>query len=351
MDFWGEGAALALVAAAFAACGAALSTLCGPIDRPNARSNHRTPRPRAGGLSLLLGAGAAALALAFGLAPELRGALGADAARLAPILAACGAFALLGLLDDLSVIGLRRKFFGTIILAALAAWAAGPAPVLDGGAFVLTLPWGVAFAGAALFVFVAVNAVNFMDGSDGMMAANLFAAGAALSLFGLACGAPVAAVCGLMLAGGCAGFALFNAPRARVFSGDAGAFFGAALFACGALDLARNGAAGAIWIVPLLLAPFLGDVFATLIARARRGAKLTEGHSEHVYQLLIARGWSHPRVALLYLAMSVACVAIAAAALAAGPGWAALALAVVAPGGLALALYARKRLNLRDARA
>src|SRR5690606_34369076 len=125
MEFWGEGAALVLAAAAFAACGAALSTLCGPIDRPNARSNHRTPRPRAGGLSLPLGAGVAALALASGLAPELRAALGADAGRLAAILFAGGAFAILGLLDDLSVIGLRRKFFGTAALAFLAAFAAG----------------------------------------------------------------------------------------------------------------------------------------------------------------------------------------------------------------------------------
>ncbi len=340
-----EIAALLLAAALAAAIGGFWSAQCGPMDTPNARSNHVRPRPRAGGLALLLGTGAGALALAFGAAPELRAALGPDAVRLGLILFAAGAWGLFGLLDDLSVIGLRVKFAGAVLLAVLAAWAAGPAPLLDFGAGPVALPWLAGLLGAALWVFIVVNAVNFMDGSNGMIAAGLFAAGAALAAFGLASGAPVAALCGVLLAGSFAGYAPFNAPRAQVFAGDTGALFAGALFACGALDLSQA-RPGAVWVAPLLLAPFLADVFATLIVRARRRAPLFDAHREHLYQLLIARGWTHLAVAMLYAGMGVVCALAAALALGRGPLAALATLLIVAVLGIGGVLALRRRLAL-----
>ncbi len=339
-----------MIAALGAVLGAAAASCCGPVDTPNERSSHVRPRPRAGGLGLLLGAGAALLALALGAAPGVRAALGPDAGRLALIIGAAAATGVLGLLDDMSVIGLRTKFLGIAAMSLLVAWVAGPVRVVDAGAAAALLPYWLALGGSALWVFVAINATNFMDGSDGMIAASMAVAGLALAVLGAASGAPVAAVCGVVLAGSLTGFAPFNAPHARVFAGDTGALFAGALFAAGALDLADHGLAGAVWCAPLLLAPFLADVFATLIVRARRGASLMEGHREHVYQMLIARGVPHWGAAALYALAGLVCAVVAAMALSAGPGVALAVMGLVAGIGLAGAVAVRPLLAPRPVR-
>jgi UDP-GlcNAc:undecaprenyl-phosphate GlcNAc-1-phosphate transferase len=340
MGFWGECAALCLIAALAAALGAWCASRSGPVDQPNARSSHVRPRPRAGGLGLVLGCGVAALALALGLAPDIAAALGDDSIRFSLILAAAALAGAVGVSDDLSLIGLGAKFAGIGAASLLGALAAGPVITLDAGFAVIALPYWLALPGGALWVFVILNAVNFMDGTDGMFAACMAVAGAGLAALGILAGAPVALLCGALLAASLLGFAPFNMPKARVFAGDSGALFGAALFAAGALDLAAR-APGAVWVAPLLVAPFLADVFATLIARARRGARLTEGHREHVYQLLTAGGWPHLGVAALYAGLGMACAATAAFALRAGPGAALVALVTLGLCGFAAALWVR----------
>lgn len=337
MGFAMSSAALFLAAAIASVIAASVACFCGPMDVPIARSSHAAPQPRAGGLALILGAGAAMAVVAFGGAETVSFALGPDMARLARILTVATAVGLLGLADDLDIVGLPVKFAGLIGASILMALAVEPVRVFDvTGGVALFLPYLIALAGSALWVFVVANAVNFMDGSDGMMASAVTVAALALAALGLVCAAPVAVLCGAVLAGALVGFAPFNMPYARVFAGDSGALFAGALLAAGGLDLARGGLPGAVWIAPLLIAPFLADVFATLAMRALRGANLTRAHRDHLYQRLIIHGWPHWAVAALYSAMGVGCALLAARALAAGPAAALAALVLTAIGGLGL---------------
>ena len=76
-----------------------------------------------------------------------------------------------------------------------------------------------------------------------------------------------------------------------------------------------------IWTVATLALPFLVDVLMTLIWRTKHGRNLLDPHLDHAYQRLIASGWSHLDVAILYWGFSA--VSGAAAYIAAQGGGAA----------------------------
>ena len=287
----------------------ALAMAGGVLDFPNERSSHERPTPRAGGLGVAAGLGAGALVAAL---------QGFPASEIAPILAAALAFSGLGLADDLLGLGSLLKFAVIAALSVLVAQAVGPvdriALTLETGA---ALPGAVALTGSALFVFVVVNATNFMDGSDGMLAAVMIPAGAALCVAGLVAGAGAATLTGLLLAAAMAGFAAFNAPRAHVFAGDSGSLAAGAAYAAGALAMAGQGFSGSLWLAPLFVLAFVGDVLLTLLKRAAGGRFSLSAHREHAYQMLLRAGWSHPQVAALYGAITIG---FAAAGLGAAQG-------------------------------
>ena len=74
----------------------------------------------------------------------------------------------------------------------------------------------------------------------------------------------------------------------------------------------------------LLFSVFLVDASLTLFKRVIRGERWYTAHARHVYQRLIARGWSHFRVLVVYQAINVAIVLPAVVLAAKNPNNAAL---------------------------
>ncbi|MFN3835662.1 MAG: hypothetical protein ACK4NO_07160 [Glycocaulis sp.] len=323
---------LAGIALAFAASllAALLALRAQVLDMPGHRSLHSAPTPRSGGIGVLAGAGAVFL---FAAVQPVALPGGPALLALAALMTA------LGLGDDLFAFSGRAKFAVMAVLClAFALWIGRPERMGLSDSLIIALPVWLAVPGAALFLFVAINAANFMDGSDGMLAAVLIPAGLGLAAAGLVTDVPVTSLAGIALAGGLAGFLLLNRPPAKVFAGDAGSLGAGALYGGGALAMAGEGFAGSLWLAPLFILPFLADVLLTLAKRAAGGRLSLNAHREHAYQLLILSGWSHGRVALAYSGGALACV-LAGLAAAQGPGWAGFA-AFLAMTGLMSALYA-----------
>ncbi|WP_439634334.1 hypothetical protein [Glycocaulis sp.] len=282
-------------------CGvSALLWKAGVLDMPDHRSLHETPTPRGGGIGILAAAGAAFLWLAFVPVP------GGSALAILALTVLMGA---LGTADDLFGLSSRTKFALMAASVLILAWFIGvPGYLAVTETLYLALPvWG-AVAGAGLFIFVTVNAVNFMDGSDGMLVAGLLPGGVGLVLAGLATGHLDASFAGAALAGGLAGFLILNRPPAKVFAGDGGSLSAGALYAGGALAMAGSGFSGALWLAPLFILPFLADVLLTMARRAAGGRLDMQAHREHLYQRLVAAGWSHGHVAIIYAGVSALCV-------------------------------------------
>jgi len=316
----------------------ALALKAGVIDQPNARSSHKTPTPRAGGLGIAAGLGAGLAAASF--FPVGSGAL-------APLAAILALFCALGLADDLFTLDERPKFVVFVALSVALAWFAGPVARLGLTLELsIALPLWAGLLGSALFVFVTANAVNFMDGSDGMLTAVLIPASLALAVAGLVAGALDATLLGAALAAGLAGFAVFNIPPARVFAGDCGSLAAGAAYAGGALVMAGQGFSGSLWLAPLFVLVFLADVLLTLLRRARDGRFSLSAHREHAYQRLIAAGWSHGRVALCYGGLT-GLIALTGLAAAQGPDGAVPAVFVFWVAALAALYTAVERLPAR----
>lgn len=284
--------AMALSAALISFIVSVLVLKGGVLDLPNARSSHKTPTPRGGGVGILAGVGAGALvASAFPL----------GASALGGVLIVTALFGLLGFLDDLFVLDERLKLVSFIVFCAAMVSAAGPVTRI-GLTYELgfALPTLIGWIGSALFVFVVVNAANFMDGSDGILAAVMIPAGIALCVAGLAAGVMTSVVSGVLLAASLVGFVVLNWPPAKLFAGDVGALGAGALYAGGALALVNHGFSGTLWLAPLFVLVFLADVLLTLLRRARHGRFSLSAHREHAYQRLIDSGWSHQAIALVY---------------------------------------------------
>jgi Fuc2NAc and GlcNAc transferase len=263
----------------------------GLIDRPNERSSHVHPRPRGGGIGIILGTAAG-----VGVAALTGISVGREAAT---VLGAAVIVAGVGLWDDVSTLPAGPRFVVHTVAAALVVSVCGgfatlplPPP--------LDLPVGVAGTVLAVIWIVGVtNFFNFMDGADGLAAGQ-----AAITLAALGyvmwpspvAGVPVVAM-GAVLA-----FLMRNWSPARIFLGDVGSGWMGFLLA--ALPLAvPSGGEGLVWLVATSLALFLVDPTLTLARRWRRGVPLTTSHREHAYQRLFRPGTAHAApVTLLLLA-------------------------------------------------
>ena len=311
-------------------------------DAPDSRSAHTGVVPTGGGIGIIagLGLGLCAVSLIF---PNL-----AVQPTLTPVLSLIFAVAALGLCDDALTLGPGVKFSILIGLSALAGWVIGPPLNLPGFDRPIALPLWAGLAGAALWVFVVTNIVNFMDGANGMI--GLSALVANIALFGLALGtgsAPTLLLSGLMVAA-LLGFLPYNFRRkARVFSGDVGSLTVGFTFAVAVLFLLRESETTAVaYAAPVLILPFLTDTLLTLLRRLKRRENVLRAHNLHLYQRLIRAGWSHLSVSWLYGIAALICAngALVGAQL----GWfdtpVVLLLSVVVFGGL----YLAASLNLPD---
>ncbi|MEM6410501.1 MAG: hypothetical protein AAF683_03080 [Pseudomonadota bacterium] len=233
-----------------------------------------------------------------------------------------------GAVDDARAIATRYKLLvlsTACVLVALTGLTAEKVfiPFADS---TIPLPVAVSVIGSAIWLFLMMNATNFMDGSNGLALGciAIMLAYMSLSFFGAASAdlspETVTVWNGLnfvifLIVGAIGGFLVWNI-QGLLYAGDAGALFAGTVFASFSLLSAMN---GNIWFVATLGLPLLVDAVATLIWRATKGKRLTEPHRDHAYQLLIKDGWSHLQTALLWWTLTAICGLVSVTALQMGP--------------------------------
>jgi Fuc2NAc and GlcNAc transferase len=276
------------------------------VDTPNERSLHHTPTPRGGGISVALSASVALVALA---------AYEPFDGDLFAALAGGLALALVGFIDD------RRSLRMDLRLAvqcAASIWAIawlGGLPPLRVGAELISFGW-VGYPLAAFCLLWGVNLFNFMDGIDGLagsQAVFMTWAAVALSLVNGASNASTSAA--LVLGAACAGFLVWNCPKASIFMGDGGSCYIGYFIVVLAIASARtNPASLFVWLI--LGGVFFVDATVTIVTRLARRERIHEAHRTHAYQWLALRWRSHGRVTffvtLLNLIWLLPCAFVAA---------------------------------------
>jgi len=303
-----------------------LAIKLGAVAWPRGRDVHVTPTPRWGGLAMLGGV-LAGVAMAYQL-PALRLAFDTSSAEVLGAVLAGVLLVGVGVLDDRYDLDALTKFAGQTTAAGVliifgVQWSTFWIPFGGGedgiSGSVLSLGYGQGMLLTVLFTVVLVNAMNFVDGLDGLAAGIGMIGALAVGTFAISLilqygndpsyysPALIAAVLG----GACVGFLPHNFNPARIFMGDSGSMLIGVLLAA-----ATTSASGKIPVVvdspryylaslaPLivfaavLFVPVL-DLAMAVVRRTRAGMSPFSPDKMHLHHRLLEIGHSQRRAVLL----------------------------------------------------
>jgi UDP-GlcNAc:undecaprenyl-phosphate/decaprenyl-phosphate GlcNAc-1-phosphate transferase len=314
-----------------------LAVRVGAIDRPSDRKVHPKPTPTLGGIAIWA-ACLAGLGVAY-LLPAYDQLFRQSSEPLGVILAGTVIVAL-GSYDDLRGIAVPAKVAGQVLAAGLL--------ILAGvqlfyfwlpGLGVLALGQDLAVPLTVIWVLAMINAVNLIDGLDGLAAGVVAIAAAAFFIYAFR-GDPISGVSSVegffsvdpsaaglfsvLVAGAALGFLPHNFNPAKIFMGDSGSMLlGLVLAAATISGVGRTGesptntelAALAIPVlIPLLVlaVPFT-DVIWAIARRLRRRRPVYRPDKEHIHHRLLEIGHTHRQAVLIMYLWSALLASVALA--------------------------------------
>jgi UDP-GlcNAc:undecaprenyl-phosphate/decaprenyl-phosphate GlcNAc-1-phosphate transferase len=310
-----------------------LAIRLGAVAYPRDRDVHVQPTPRMGGLAMYIGVIAAVL-LASQLPALTRGFV--YSTGMPAVVVAGGLIMAIGLIDDRWGLDALTKFAGQITAASVlvtmgVAWSVLYIPFGGVGTIVLDQVSSILLT-LALTVSI-VNAMNFVDGLDGLAAGLGLITALAICVFSVGLlrdhGGDVLfyppAVISVVLAGACLGFLPHNFHRAKIFMGDSGSMLiglmlgAASTTAAGPISQNAYGARDVfalmspfLLVIAVMLVPAL-DTLLAIVRRTRAGRSPLSPDKMHLHHRLLQIGHSHRRaVLLIYLWVGI--IAFGAAA-------------------------------------
>jgi UDP-GlcNAc:undecaprenyl-phosphate/decaprenyl-phosphate GlcNAc-1-phosphate transferase len=271
------------------------------------RKLHAGPVPYLGGIGLF----------ASLLAGTLCGCQGKGLDPLAlppPLLLSAGLICTVGWLDDRYCLRVRWKLLGQLLATLPLVFTGHVLERIEVGGLAIDLGWwgipvtiGWLVAGA--------NALNFIDGADGLAATVGLIAAAATALVAHSLGHADAAVMALVLAGGLGGFLVYNWQPATIYLGDAGSMTVGLCLAALAVDGSGTPALGSRLVVLMaLLGIPMADLALAVVRRLLSGQAFWIADRAHIHHRLLDRGLSAAQVAGVFAGLTVATGSIAFAA-------------------------------------
>ena len=283
-----------------------LAIRLGAVGEVRKRDVHTIPTPRMGGLAMLCGFLTAML-----FASRLDFLQGVFRQNHQAWIVMVGAIliCLLGIADDVWDLDWMLKLAGQLLIAVFVAWGGLQIIALPIGSLVTASPT-ISIAITALLIVVSINAVNFVDGLDGLAAGIVAIGGIAFGIYSyiLARTSPsyasMATLLDIAMVGICVGFLLHNWHPAKLFVGDSGSMLLGYLITCasivmtGRLDPAT--VSTSIYLpafMPVLLPilvlflPVL-DMMMAIVRRLRKGQSPMHPDRMHLHHRMLRIGHS-----------------------------------------------------------
>ena len=287
------------------------------IDHPNDRKVHAHPTPTLGGLALLLGVVVAGLVASQ--MHEFEAVFTASSEAYGILLGGVIIFAL-GVVDDLRDLPAPAKLAGQVFASGILFLSGVKMQfiLLPGGAY--NLSDDVSVLVTVLWLVAMINAVNLVDGLDGLAAGIVAIAAASFFVYtydfdvrGLYADVPTAPLAAIIIVGVSLGFLRHNFHPARIFMGDSGSMLLG--FILGATTVAGIGHAPQVdltvpgsqvffayfpLVIPLMVIALpIVDALLAIARRARRRRSVFHADKEHLHHRLMDLGHGHRQAVLV----------------------------------------------------
>lgn len=271
------------------------------LDQPGgARRNHETAVPRLGGIAIFCSMLVGLLPLLL-ISNSFTNAIRQSAARLLIILVPASLTFLLGVYDDLFGLKAPQKFIGLGLISVIFYGLGGRIEVLSipfvGSVY---LPMVLGFILTVVWIVGIANAFNLIDGIDGLAAGAAVFSSLVFLAVSLTQGLPLMIALALVLCGALIGFLRYNFNPASIFLGDSGALFIGFMLAALSVEGAQKASTAVAVAIPIMAfgLPMLDTGF-TIVRRFISGKRLFTGDLEHIHHMLLQRGWSQRKTALV----------------------------------------------------
>lgn len=272
----------------------------GAIAQVKDRSMHTKPMPMAGGTAIITGFAVSVMILA----PSMQGYKFSNHIGL---VVGIIIISIVGLLDDIYDLNAKIKLFFQILAALivvstgttieLISWPFAESRMLVLGAFAkpVTVIWIVGLT----------NAVNLIDGLDGLATGVSSIAALCLMVIAFLKGEPVIVLFAAALAGACIGFLPHNFNPASIFMGDTGStFLGFTLAVISIQGLIKSYTAVTMVVAVIVLGLPIFDTSFAILRRLIRRKPIMQADRGHLHHRLVDKGLSHRNAVLALYGIS-----------------------------------------------
>jgi UDP-GlcNAc:undecaprenyl-phosphate/decaprenyl-phosphate GlcNAc-1-phosphate transferase len=291
-----------------------LAVRIGAVVKPDERRVHEQPTPTLGGVAMFAG-------LLVGMVVAWRldafGEVFSGSTEPIGVVVAATLIIAVGVIDDLREVSAPAKVAGIVVAASVLVIAGISILVLRipfQGTFLLSADWSYLLS--VLWVLGMTNAINLIDGLDGLAAGIVAIAAGTFFLYALQLGdagllqaGNVGPLLAVIVLGMCLGFLPWNVHPARIFMGDGGALLLGLLMAAstmvvgGRTEQPFSGQSFFFFaplIIPLLIlgVPILDTVLA-IVRRATKRTGVATADKDHLHHRLMRLGHGHWRSVLI----------------------------------------------------
>ena len=278
-----------------------LAVWVGAVDAPNHRKVHTQIMPRLGGVAIFLAfLGAFIIVFPAISGDHIHTALG--------VVIGASIIVLVGALDDKFELSAKVKLLGQIVAASVVVLFDVKIELLNspfGGTVIdFSSPW-ISVPLTIFWIVGVTNAVNLIDGLDGLAAGVSAIASATMLVMALIMGNVTVTLLSALLLGSILGFLIFNFHPAKIFMGDSGALFlGFTLASLSILGFKQ--VAVVSFIAPLLILGVpLSDTFFAIIRRIVNRTPISVADKSHLHHCLLQLGFSHRTTVLIIYGIAV----------------------------------------------
>lgn len=271
-----------------------LAIAIGAIDKPNQRKVHQRIMPRLGGLAIYI-----SMLIGFAIAKPVD-----DYIATWPIILGATIIVITGIFDDRFEISPKLKLLGQILAAAVVIYAGVQVPMIN-------LPFGVSIdlgyfsiPFTLLWIVGVTNAINLIDGLDGLAAGVSSIVLITISAMAMFMGDAFVVVLGTILLASTLGFLLYNFHPAKIFMGDTGALLLGFMISVISILGFKSITLYSLILPIIILGVPISDTLFAIVRRIVNKKPLTAPDKSHLHHCLLRLGFSHRQTVLIIYAMS-----------------------------------------------